>query len=127
MNYDWAQHSLDSLVPDIAPLLARRERFTPMLSHAREQGMTLRQFAKWIAGSGFIVAGTANSLAERIANWYQQRAVDGFVIMPPWVPGASDAFFSQVVPLLQERGVFRHEYESETLRGHLGLGRPERA
>jgi len=125
MNYDWAQHGLDDPMPDIADRLARRERFAPMLAYAREQRMSVRQFTKWIAGSGFIVAGTASALAERIAQWYQQRAVDGFVVMPPWVPGASDAFFSEVVPLLQERGVFRSEYQADTLRGHLGLARPE--
>ncbi|BCQ47763.1 hypothetical protein ERHA55_52900 (plasmid) [Erwinia rhapontici] len=97
-----------------------------MLNQARAQGMTVRQFTRWIAGSGFTVAGTASALAERIALWYQQRAVDGFVVMPPWVPGASDAFFNEVVPLLQERGVFRDEYQSDTLRGHLGLERPTR-
>ncbi|MCW1873175.1 NtaA/DmoA family FMN-dependent monooxygenase (plasmid) [Erwinia sp. INIA-01] len=126
MNYDWAQHDLDGPVPDIVGQLARKERFAPMLNHAREQGMTVRQFTKWVAGSGFIVAGTAQSLAARIAEWYQQRAVDGFVVMPPWVPEASDAFFNDVVPLLQERGVFRTEYQADTLRGHLGLERPAR-
>ena len=124
MNYDWAQHALDEPVPDIVGQLARRERFAPMLSHARAQRMTLRQFTKWIAGSGFIVAGTADSLADRMAEWYRQRAVDGFVVMPPWVPEASDAFFNQVIPRLQDRGVFRHDYTSATLRGHLGLTRP---
>ncbi|WP_293793202.1 NtaA/DmoA family FMN-dependent monooxygenase [uncultured Pantoea sp.] len=120
MDYDWSQHSLDEAMPDILPHLSRRERFAPMLDHAREQDMTLRQFTKWIARSGFIVAGTAESLAERMALWYQQRAVDGFVIMPPW-PGAADAFFNHVIPLLQERGIFREAYEHDTLRGHLGL------
>lgn len=126
MNYDWGQHKLDDLVPDIAAQLSRRERFAPLLDHARQHRMTLREFAKWLASSGFIVAGTAESLADRITTWYRERAVDGFVIMPPYVPGSSDAFFSKVVPILQERGVFRSEYQADTLRGHLGLERPTR-
>jgi hypothetical protein len=32
-----------------------------------------------------------------------------------------DWFVDSVVPLLQERGVLRREYETTTLRGHLGL------
>ena len=32
----------------------------------------------------------------------------------------------KVVPILQERGLFRTEYEGETLRDHLGLGVPAR-
>ena len=30
-----------------------------------------------------------------------------------------------VVPILQERGLFRAEYTESTLRGHYGLPRPE--
>jgi len=30
-----------------------------------------------------------------------------------------------VVPLLQEQGVFRTEYEGPTLRDHLGLAHPD--
>jgi alkanesulfonate monooxygenase SsuD/methylene tetrahydromethanopterin reductase-like flavin-dependent oxidoreductase (luciferase family) len=36
-------------------------------------------------------------------------------------PGGLDEFADAVVPLLQERGVFRTEYEGTTLRDHLGL------
>ncbi|GLP66300.1 hypothetical protein TUSST3_29200 [Streptomyces sp. TUS-ST3] len=40
-------------------------------------------------------------------------------------PETLDAFAGKVVPLLQEQGVFRTEYESPTLRHHLGLARPD--
>ena len=33
-----------------------------------------------------------------------------------------DAFIDGVVPILQERGLFRTEYEGETLRENLGVG-----
>ena len=36
-------------------------------------------------------------------------------------PGGLDEFADTVVPLLQERGVFRTEYTGHTLREHLGL------
>ena len=36
-----------------------------------------------------------------------------------------DEFVDRVVPLLQERGVLRTEYEHPTLRGNLGLGDPD--
>jgi hypothetical protein len=32
-----------------------------------------------------------------------------------------------VVPILQERGLFRADYEGTTLRDHLGLRRPKNA
>jgi len=62
-------------------------------------------------------------LAARIVEGFQQPAVDGAKVMPPWIPAALDAFFSNVVPLLQERGVFRTAYQADTLRGHPGLER----
>jgi hypothetical protein len=36
-------------------------------------------------------------------------------------------FADQVVPLLRRKGIFREAYETSTLRGHLGLPRPENA
>jgi hypothetical protein len=49
------------------------------------------------------------------------------VIMPAYMPEGVDRFLEQVVPRLQEKGLFRKDYEASTLRGHLGLRRPERS
>jgi hypothetical protein len=51
----------------------------------------------------------------------QADASDGFILVPHITPGGLDVFADTVVPLLQERGVFRTEYEGTTLRSHLGL------
>ena len=55
----------------------------------------------------------------------QSDASDGFILVPHITPGGLDEFADTVVPLLQERGVFRADYEGTTLREHLGLSRPE--
>jgi hypothetical protein len=44
--------------------------------------------------------------------------------MPPVLPSGLDIFVDQVVPILQERGLFRHEYSGRTLREHYGLAVP---
>jgi hypothetical protein len=44
--------------------------------------------------------------------------------MPPYFHEGFEDFVELVVPILQERGLFRAEYESTTLRDHLGLARP---
>ncbi len=54
----------------------------------------------------------------------QADAADGFILVPHITPGGLDDFADSVVPLLQERGVFRTEYEGTTLRDHLGLAVP---
>lgn len=46
--------------------------------------------------------------------------------MPPCFHGGFDVFVDLVVPVLQERGLFRDAYAGAALRGHLGLGRPRR-
>ena len=45
-----------------------------------------------------------------------------FILVPHITPSGLDPFVDQVVPLLQERGVFRADYSGTTLRDHLGLG-----
>lgn len=51
----------------------------------------------------------------------QSDGSDGFILVPHLTPGGLDTFADQVVPLLQEWGVHRTEYEGTTLREHLGL------
>ena len=56
----------------------------------------------------------------------QADASDGFILIPHIIPGGLDEFAEKVVPLLQERGVFRTDYTGPTLRDHLGLsGSPQ--
>lgn len=65
-------------------------------------------------------------MAEQIDRHVQSDAADGFILVPHLTPGGLDEFVDQVVPLLQERGVFRTEYTGTTLRDHLGLPVPGR-
>lgn len=66
--------------------------------------------------------GSPQTVAATINDFVQADASDGFIRVPHITPGGLDPFVDQVVPLLQERGVFRAEYSGTTLRDHLGLG-----
>ena len=70
--------------------------------------------------------GSAATIADSISALVQADASDGFILVPHITPGGLDDFADQVVPLLQERGVYRTEYAGATLRDHLGLA-PHRA
>ncbi|WP_280395322.1 NtaA/DmoA family FMN-dependent monooxygenase [Nocardia brasiliensis] len=72
--------------------------------------------------SGF--AGTPTQVADELAHWVRQGAVDGFNISPYLVPSGLDEIVDWLVPELQERGVYRTEYTGTTLREHLGLRAP---
>jgi alkanesulfonate monooxygenase SsuD/methylene tetrahydromethanopterin reductase-like flavin-dependent oxidoreductase (luciferase family) len=65
--------------------------------------------------------GSPRTVAERINDFVQADVSDGFIIVPHITPSGLDEFADRVVPLLQERGVFRTEYSGSTLRDHLGL------
>ena len=73
--------------------------------------------------------GTPLQVATQIEQAVTQRAADGFILVPHVTPGGLDEFADTVVPILQEWGRFRTDYEGPTLRDHLGLpppGRPGR-
>ena len=65
--------------------------------------------------------GSAATIADSINALVQADASDGFILVPHITPGGLDDFADQVVPLLQERGVYRTEYAGTTLRDNLGL------
>ncbi|MEH7120657.1 LLM class flavin-dependent oxidoreductase, partial [Neobacillus vireti] len=56
--------------------------------------------------------------------WFEGNGADGFIIGSS-VPNGLNDFVDYVVPILQERGLFRTEYEAETLRGNLEIPFPE--
>lgn len=124
--------ALDELVP--AELFAgagditdndnsRRLVFAKIVERERP---TLRQLLHKLAGARGhnVVAGTPVQIADTIEEWFTHGAADGFNIMPPQYPQGLEAFTSTVVPILQERGLFRTEYSGTTLRDHYGLPRP---
>jgi FMN-dependent oxidoreductase (nitrilotriacetate monooxygenase family) len=88
---------------------------------------TLRQLLHRLAGARGhnVVAGTPMQVADIISDWFHGGAADGFNVMPPLYPQLLDAFTEQVVPILQDRGIFRTEYAGSTLRDHYGLPRPD--
>ncbi len=88
---------------------------------------TLRELLHRLAGGRGhnVVHGTPVQVADTIQEWFESGAADGFNVMPPLYPQLLDAFTEKVVPILQERGLFRTEYAGSTLREHYGLPRPD--
>ncbi|GAB3817623.1 hypothetical protein GCM10028895_13930 [Pontibacter rugosus] len=67
--------------------------------------------------------GSAERVADQVQQWYEQGAMDMLILRQDHPHGLRD-FIDLVVPILQERDIFRTEYEAETLRGHLELPKP---
>jgi len=87
---------------------------------AEAKNLSLRQVAiETSARSGFV--GTPGKVADELTRWVRAGATDGFNISPYIVPGGLDEIVGWLVPELQERGAYRTEYTSTTLRGHSGF------
>jgi alkanesulfonate monooxygenase SsuD/methylene tetrahydromethanopterin reductase-like flavin-dependent oxidoreductase (luciferase family) len=71
-----------------------------------------------------IFTGTVTQLADRIAEW-SRAGLSGVRLRPGVLPDDLTAITRGLVPELQRRGLFRTSYEADTLRGLLGLPRPE--
>jgi hypothetical protein len=67
------------------------------------------------------VIGTPAHIADVMEDWFSDEACDGFNITPMHLPGGCEDFVELVTPELQRRGLFRTEYEGQTLRENLGL------
>ncbi|MEU1507830.1 LLM class flavin-dependent oxidoreductase [Kitasatospora sp. NPDC005748] len=92
---------------------------------AAEKRLSSRELVIEVTGRQSFI-GTPAAVAEQLDAYVQNDAADGFILVPHLTPGGLDDFVDQVVPLLQERGVFRTEYAGTTLRDHLGLPVPGR-
>ncbi|MFI0444078.1 NtaA/DmoA family FMN-dependent monooxygenase [Actinomadura sp. 6N118] len=90
---------------------------------AAERGLSIRELVIEATGRQTFI-GTPRSVADRIDEFVQTDAADGFIVVPHLTPGGLDDLVDRVVPLLQEKGVFRTDYAGSTLRDHLGLGVP---
>ncbi|WP_042445921.1 LLM class flavin-dependent oxidoreductase, partial [Streptacidiphilus jiangxiensis] len=90
---------------------------------AEAKQLSIRELIVEVTGRQSFI-GTPAQVAEALNEFVQTDASDGFILAPHLTPGGLDEFADTVVPLLQERGVFRTEYEGETLRDHLGLDAP---
>jgi len=147
-NRDLSGYDPDGPIPDVAPVVGENtiargrasvRMYRDPLATAREwrakaeaEHLSIRELIIAVTGRQSFI-GSPVTIAQEINELVQADAADGFILVPHITPGGLDEFADKVVPLLQERGVFRSEYEGSTLRDHLGLapltstGLPQRA
>ncbi len=113
-------------LPDEHEIEGAKSRRTLIVDWGRRENLTVRQLiGKLGGGRGHrTFAGTPVQVADTIQHYFENGAADGFNIMPAVLPSGIEAFARQVVPILQERGLFRTAYTGATLREHYGLPRP---
>ncbi|MFI8767322.1 NtaA/DmoA family FMN-dependent monooxygenase [Streptomyces sp. NPDC053792] len=132
---DLSGYDPDGPLPDIDPdpdsaLVQGRVRVADPVAVARKwralseaKGLSIRQTViESTTRQSFV--GSPATVAAALEEFVATDAADGFILVPHLTPGGLDDFVDRVVPLLQERGVFRTEYTGTTLRSHLGLAEP---
>jgi FMN-dependent oxidoreductase (nitrilotriacetate monooxygenase family) len=125
-NYhNFEQYLLDAPFPDLGDLGANGYRGAAerIKRVARDEKLSLRETAWRFAARDSEFVGSPLTVADTIERWFREGAADGFNVRAS-SPGDFTAFLEKVVPILRARGLFRAEYEHDTLRGHLGLPVP---
>ncbi|WP_037568640.1 NtaA/DmoA family FMN-dependent monooxygenase [Phaeacidiphilus oryzae] len=138
-NRDLSAYDPDGPLPEVEPAegapaisqgraadRAHRDRAATVRAwreRAEAEKLTIRELVIAMTARQTFV-GSAATVADAIDELVQADAADGFILVPHITPGGLDEFADTVVPILQERGVFRTEYEGTTLRDHLGLATP---
>jgi FMN-dependent oxidoreductase (nitrilotriacetate monooxygenase family) len=141
-NRDLSDHDADGPLPSVDPIVGEntisrgrasvRMHRDPIATanewraKAEAENLTTRELIVEVTGRQNFI-GSPSTVAEAINHLVQADASDGFILVPHVTPGGLDPFVDSVVPLLQERGVFRADYEGTTLRDHLGLAQPAQA
>lgn len=124
---DLSDYPLDGPLPPSPETEGMKSRQALIRQIADDNGFTIRQLYQWVATARghYMIVGTLEQVADALEEWFVSEAADGFNILPPWLPGALDDFIEMVIPILQERDLFRTAYEGSTLRENLGLPYPE--
>ncbi len=125
IGYDVSDYPLDGPVPPPPAALNSRTFPAVLYEMAKRENMTLRDLYNLTAAARghWVLCGTPHRIADTLEQWFVEGAADGFNILPAHFPGGFADFVDRVVPELQRRGLFRHEYQSATLRDHFGLAR----
>lgn len=127
-NIDFTKYPLNMLASEISfpKVNGIQSQFDEMKRIMKEEKLTVGDLYYRFVGAGRKDAfvGTPQQIADEMERWVEEGAADGFMLQCPLLPEGLEDFVQYVVPLLQEKGIYRHEYEGTTLREHLGFRKP---
>ncbi|GAA4396365.1 NtaA/DmoA family FMN-dependent monooxygenase [Tsukamurella soli] len=135
IGYDASKLALDEPFPEeVLAAPVDPQTFTgsigfreSIVTQIRATGPTVREYLRQTryTGSGHAgFVGTPEQLADHIEDWFHAGAIDGFNLQPDVLVDGLEVIADELVPILRRRGLYRHEYETDTLRGHLAAAAP---
>jgi FMN-dependent oxidoreductase (nitrilotriacetate monooxygenase family) len=127
LNFDFAKKGMDeSFTTEELAGMSGMQAMRDRVMEVTGRNPTVRDFLE-VTRRGRpreAVVGNAKDVADRMEEWFTDRACDGFVIAATHMPGTFEDFVKFVVPELQRRGIYHKDYAGPTLRENLGLPRP---
>ena len=100
---------------------ASRGLVKAMSSMFGDERISVREAVRLSGLAGLIpqFLGTPEEVADELEAIWRETGCHGFNVTPAVVPGGYEDFVDRVIPILQQRDIFRREYEATTLRGNL--------
>lgn len=74
-----------------------------------------------IGSAHWVAVGTVDDVLTEIVTRFEAGALDGFIAIPGGAIQSLHLFIDELVPALVKKGLFRAEYEGQTLREHLQI------
>ena len=127
LNYDFSTRDYDAPLTDedmaaVSGWQAFRDRVVAL---SGKPNPSVRDFVEYSNRARLkefnVFIGSPKTVADEMEQWFKEGGCDGFVVAPTHMPGSYEDFVRLVVPELQRRGLFRKDYEGDTLRENLGL------
>ncbi|MFS0645773.1 LLM class flavin-dependent oxidoreductase [Siminovitchia sp. 179-K 8D1 HS] len=128
-NVDFSKYTLDTPAREVQfpKVNSIQSQFNEMVEIIQREDLKVGDLYTRFFGAAKVdrFIGTPEQVADEIEKWFTEKAADGFMLQFPLLPRDLEEFVAHVVPILQERGLFRLDYEGNTLRDHLGFTIPE--
>jgi FMN-dependent oxidoreductase (nitrilotriacetate monooxygenase family) len=127
LGIDLSRLPQNEVLPETLDVPGVEGHYREVVEMTRRTGSTVAELGqRYGAGRTTIgFTGTPAAVADRMQEWQEAGACDGFMLQIPYFPGGLESVVRLLVPELQRRGLFRTEYPGTTLRDHLGLARPQ--
>lgn len=125
-HHDFTQYDLDAPFPELGDLGKNQFRSgTDRIKRiAKEKNQTLREVALENTTPRNDFIGTPDVVADKLIEWVEQGAADGFVLGFQVITQGLNDFEAEVLPILERRGYHSRDLIGTTLREHLELPRP---
>ena len=121
--HNWSLDEPIPPLPAVEHFSGPKGRYQTVLEIIQDKNPTLRELLGYLsAGGGHLtLIGTPKDIVDEMERWFNAGVADGFNLMPPVFPNSLQDFVDYIVPELQNRGLYRTEYEGTTFRENLGL------